>query len=556
MLVCGLKLTHDGGLALIDGDTLVCSIEMEKLDNNPRFQPLDRLELVGELLASAGVGPADVDRFVVDGWTAAPGEDAPVLRVTDAGRPVAVPVAPYHERADAPPLRRYAFEGLPLAGRATPYTSHHHATQHVLGSYCTGPFAERGEPALVLVWDGGMRPRLYRVEPDPFEITPLGPLLPVLGSAFADFAAELPPFRAPDADRARPWRQGMPPHLDVAGKAMAFAALGRDEPDFHPVLDDRLQVASPAYGTAAEAARWIDARRRTLWPGCTDADLIATLQGFLGARLLEALRARIAPLHRDPAAANLCLAGGCFLNIKWNSLLRRSGLFHEVWVPPFPNDSGAALGAALAETVATGRTRLRWDVRSGPALRSTAAVPGRRAEPCDAAGLARYLHRTGEPVVVLRGHAELGPRALGGRSILAPATDPKTKALLNEVKDREDYRPVAPVCREERAPEVFDPGLPDPYMLFDHVVRPRWAERVPAVVHLDGTARLQTVNAAQDPFLHQVLVEYERLSGVPVLCNTSANHKGRGFFPDLRSAAEWDRVDALWGDGLLHRRQT
>jgi carbamoyltransferase len=249
----------------------------------------------------------------------------------------------------------------------------------------------------------------------------------------------------------------------------------------------------------------------------------------------------------------MCLSGGCALNIRWNSLLRESGLFGEVWVPPFAKDSGAAIGTACCEMFRSGRQgALEWDVYLGPALKPAAPPAGWTAAPCDEAGLAELLHTTGEPVVVLNGRAELGPRALGNRSILAPAVEAATKDRLNRAKGRASYRPVAPICLESRAAEVFDPGGRDPYMLFDHRPCARWAGRIPAVVHLDGTARLQTIDSEQNPVVARVLAEYERLSGIPVLCNTSANLRGRGFFPDARSAAEWGGVRYVWSEGRLY----
>ena len=123
--------------------------------------------------------------------------------------------------------------------------------------------------------------------------------------------------------------------------------------------------------------------------------------------------------------------------------------------------------------------------------------------------------------------------------------------VLNRVKDREAYRPVSPICLEADAPRIFDPGTPDPYMLFEHTVRDNWAGRIPAVVHLDGSSRLQTVNCEQNPTIAAVLTEYALRSGVPVLCNTSANLKGRGFFPDVASALRWGRTRYVWSDGTL-----
>ncbi|HEX5741061.1 MAG TPA: carbamoyltransferase C-terminal domain-containing protein [Pilimelia sp.] len=564
MLICGLKLTHDGGLAVVDGDRLLFSTELEKVDGNRRYQPLDRLELVDALLAREGLRIGDIDRYVVDGWFPAPGQDRPRLPLRRHGAPVTLEVAPYAEGDAAPgagPLHRYRFAGLPLADGEVPYHSYHHAAQHVLGAYLTSPFAADGRSALVLVWDGGMVPTLYQVRPDPVRARNLGTLMPVYGSAFADFAAQFEPFRAGDVDSMVDDHL-VPPHLDVAGKAMAFAALGRDEAGFYPVLDAALGRLPLTFDAAAELARQVDAQRDTWWPGCADSDLIATFQGYLGHRLRRSLRARVAALvdagvvaAADGEHCRWCLAGGCALNIKWNSALRAADLGEALWIPPFPNDSGAALGTAAVELSHAGGARLRWTPRSGPRLTREPLPAGWDSRPCDAAGLAALLHEEGEPVVVLHGRAELGPRALGGRSILAPATDPKMKGVLNDVKDREFYRPVAPVCRVERAAEIFDPGCPDPYMLFDHRVRPGWAERIPAVVHLDGTARLQTVHAADDPLLAAVLRAYERRSGVPVLCNTSANARGRGFFPSAAAAARWGRTRYIWSDGLLHTRR-
>jgi carbamoyltransferase len=231
-------------------------------------------------------------------------------------------------------------------------------------------------------------------------------------------------------------------------------------------------------------------------------------------------------------------------------------MFTEVWVPPFPNDAGSAIGTACCAIVGgSGSKALDWDVYAGPSMLPAEPLDGWRGKKVDLGELAGVIHRTGEPVVFLHGRAELGPRALGHRSILAPATIPMMKDRLNKIKDREPYRPVAPVCLEQRAPEIFDPGTPDPYMLFDHDVKDEWRDRVPAICHLDGTARIQTVNSAQCPELVDLLTAYERLSGIPLLCNTSANRKGSGFFPDVRSAMEWGRVPRVWSAGILYEKK-
>jgi carbamoyltransferase len=554
MLICGLKLTHDGTVAVVADGRLLFSVELEKLANNRRYSVLSNLDQVLEILAGQGLDAADIDAFVVDGWQAPDGAPYATLPVTADDTRFELSAAPYHERVSGnAPRHRYRFDGLRLGGQALRYSSYHHATDHLLSAYCTSPFAQRQEDALVLVWDAGMLPHLYHVSGKDAEITAQPPLFPLAGSAFAYLAAQLPPFHRDTTGMNAEDRQRS--HLEVAGKAMAYAGLGRDEPAAYPMFD-RLwdAIGAVTLETPLLLAEQIVRRRDELFPGLSDADLICSYQAYLGEQLLTSMKSRLADNAGEPP--NLCLVGGCALNIKWNSALRRSGLFRDIWVPPFPNDTGVALGAACAELVHTGGTAaLQWDVYAGPQLTTGPVPSGWTASTCDEEALGRLLHDTGEPVVYLTGRAELGPRALGNRSILAAPVRASMKNLLNDIKDRAPYRPVAPVCIEDRAPEIFDPGVPDPYMLFDHRVRPQWTERIPAVMHVDGTARLQTITAAQHPSLVRVLTAYERSSGVPVLCNTSANLKGRGFFPDVASAVRWGGTPYVWSDGVLYRRR-
>jgi len=282
------------------------------------------------------------------------------------------------------------------------------------------------------------------------------------------------------------------------------------------------------------------------------------LEDYLATRVVGALKSEF-----GTGTWHLSFVGGCALNIKWNSRLRQQPEIASMWVPPFPNDSGSALGnAAIGAFRDAGTRRVSWNVRRGPELQAmpedsmeSFAAQGWTRRRCTIEGLARLIHDTGQPVALLQGRAELGPRALGGRSIIATATDPGMKQLLNDLKQREYYRPVAPICLEEFAKDIFMPGTPDPHMLFDHYVRAEWLERIPAVIHLDGTARLQTVPQDADPTIRSVLEAYHKISGIPVLCNTSANLKGCGFFPDVSSALEWGKVRYVWSDGMLYEKQ-
>ncbi|MFF5056673.1 carbamoyltransferase N-terminal domain-containing protein [Micromonospora sp. NPDC000663] len=551
MLVCGIKASHDGGVAVIDGNRLLFSIEMEKLDNGLRYSTLGDLQRVGELLAAEGLDLTDIDQFVVDGWWTGGTENESSVLTSDGGVPFTLPVAPY---LDGPtvrdPLHRHSFSAYDFGAPGTGYASYHHASNHLIGSYCSSPFAARGEDALVLVWDGGMTPRLYHVDAGARSVRPVSALLPLSGNAFADFCSHLEPFQVDTGDVGREER--IRRHLSIAGKAMAYAALGTVHEAAFGVFDSILaDFPAVSIDNAHGLGEKVVANREEVLPGLSNADLIASFQDYLGRRLLHALTTVVR--RRFPGSRlNLALGGGCALNIKWNSALRSTNLFRDVWIPPFPNDAGAAIGTAACEMFARGGDlALDWDVYSGPRLGS--AVPaGWAVERCDERRVAEILHTEGEPIVVLSGRAELGPRALGNRSILAPAADPAMKARLNLVKDRAEYRPVAPICLTSRAAEVFDPGTPDRFMLFEHTLRPGWAERIPAIVHLDGTARLQTIDPGMKSPTGAILAEYERLSGIPVLCNTSANLNGHGFFPDVASAASWGLTRHVWADGLLY----
>ena len=128
---------------------------------------------------------------------------------------------------------------------------------------------------------------------------------------------------------------------------------------------------------------------------------------------------------------------------------------------------------------------------------------------------------------------------MGHRSLLADPRKPANLDRLNDVKGREQFRPIAPMVLDERAPEIFDGGpIPSPYMLFTHRVRGDWAERIPAVVHVDGTARIQTINRREEPLVARMLDVFERRTGVPVVVNTSFNTAGRPMVDDPRDALE------------------
>ncbi len=241
-------------------------------------------------------------------------------------------------------------------------------------------------------------------------------------------------------------------------------------------------------------------------------------------------------LRRETGEKHLCMAGGVALNCSMNGRLRRESEFEDIFVQPAAGDDGIAIGAAL---------QLHYGFTQGPRCAPmTHAFLGpefsdaeiRRAleaaklpyEECDyIEGRVAHLLAEGKIVGWFQGRMEFGPRALGGRSILADPTRADMKDLLNRhVKHREDFRPFAPSVLAEHAEEYFEGCAHSPFMLFVHRVRPEKRAMVPAITHIDGTARVQTVCKDTHPRYYKMIRAFEKLRQVPMVLNTSFNVMG------------------------------
>jgi carbamoyltransferase len=558
MIVCGIKLTHDAAVAVIEDGRLRFCVEVEKLNNNKRYSEIGDISRVAEILAMFGLSPRDIDRYVLDGWhgKGAYWRGEAVLFERSHGREITLPVASYNEESIKENVleRRYFAGGLPFREEVYDYASYMHVAGHIMGAYCASPFAQASEPAYVLSWDGGQYPRLYFVNPARRSVINKGRLFCLLGTIYSIMGHYFGPYQRTAEqlaeERAKQTLEGYFGGYSIAGKLMSYIALGAVQAELLaelPVIYERNFEVGNTFEHRFENA----ISEHITGRGYSDADVLLTQHVYLERLLVNSLKAKVKKDGLPPQ--NFCFTGGSALNIKWNSAIRSSGLFRATWVPPFPNDSGSAVGTASCEMLTSGGpTALEWSVYSGPLIDAGAPVPGWTERPCDLAELARMLATEGEPVVFLNGPAELGPRALGNRSILAPATRAEMKEILNRIKKREDFRPVAPICLQEHAPQIFDPGTHDPYMLFDHHVREEWKRRVPAICHLDGTARLQTINAQENEVVYRLIDEYYRLTGIPLLCNTSANLNGSGFFPNVESALRWAGVNYVYCAGTLY----
>lgn len=252
--------------------------------------------------------------------------------------------------------------------------------------------------------------------------------------------------------------------------------------------------------------------------------------------------------QKETGEENLCLAGGVALNCVLNAVIRDYSNFKNIWVQPASGDSGTALGAALwisAQSMQTDEKPFTMDhCYWGPEYSDEEVekflkwtkVPYRKLN--NVAKETAKILAEDKIIGWFQGRMEFGPRALGSRSILASPVHAEMQAKLNDIKDREDFRPVAPVVLEEDAPQWFENAHQSPFMLFVYCVRSDKADKIPAVRHVDGTARIQTINKQQHPLYHQLLKEFKELTGVPVLVNTSFNTRGEPIVCTPRDAIE------------------
>ena len=271
------------------------------------------------------------------------------------------------------------------------------------------------------------------------------------------------------------------------------------------------------------------------------ADLACSVQLVLEEVLLDL----VAWLRDRVDTDRLCLAGGVALNCVANTRIHAESGFDEIWVQPAAGDSGTALGAALAVAAELGdrvapmpsaQLGREWTDRQIADALDTAGV--RYERPADLAATVGDALADNLLVGWFQGRAEFGPRALGGRSLLVDPRRVENLERLNAVKGREQFRPVAPMVLAERAAEIFSRGpLPSPYMLFVHDVAEQWRDRIPAVTHVDGTARIQTVERDQKP-LYDAISRFADRTGVPVIVNTSFNTAGRPMVDSPRDALE------------------
>ncbi|MCT9812852.1 proline dehydrogenase [Acidovorax sp. Be4] len=433
-------------------------------------------------------------------------------------------------------INRGSHHEATLAGKPIFYFSSSHERSHLLCAYGLSPF-KQGNPCYALVWEGYIG-SIYFINEN-IEIMKLREVLLNPGHRYAFLYALADPSFSMYRGAIR---------LSDAGKLMAISAFstGKSVPKEGRDLIDRIldpQVKAKNFSKE-------DFKSYSYYNcGITHPDF-ADLAKLLADRIYQTFEnaARSVITKKYP----LLISGGCGLNCEWNSKWISSGLFSDVFIPPCTNDSGSAIGTAVdAMLELTGRAKVRWNVYSGE--NPTADInnfPGFIEYDYDPAHVASLLMK-GNVFGWMRGRYEIGPRSLGARSILASPVSPGMLNRLNSIKNREFFRPIAPVCLEEDMEYYFYPSTPSPYMLeFRKVISPS----IPAVTHIDGSSRPQSISNYQNPVLHQLLLKFKEISGISVLCNTSLNFNGNGFLNKLSDLYKFSLEKNL--DGFVFENRT
>ncbi len=540
MIVLGINAVfHDSSAALVVDGTIVAAAEEERFNRRKHGKdcvPFSTWELpvlsARWCLAHAGLQPSDVDvvAYSYDPSLAAAG-DADVTR------------------SDWEPLRtlyaqrlpRFLQAAIPGIERArVEYVAHHVA--HAASAYLGGPLGD----CAVIVADGRGERASYlsgTVRDGDLQTLAVQPLPSSLGLLYEELTMHLGFHRSSDEYKVMGLAgYGKPAFLDGFRRAIRVREDGGFDTD--PVDFTRFAPKR------CDDGEFIGAH----------ADLAASVQARLEEVLLELARG----LHAKTGDRHLAMAGGVALNCVANARLAREGPFERIWVQPAAGDAGTSLGAALfaahqngdrTQPMTTAALGREWN-EDQLARRLDGAHIEYERPPDIAQSVARILADDGV-VGWFQGRSEFGPRALGHRSLLANPKYPQNLERLNSIKGREQFRPLAPMVLQERASEIFEGQLPSPYMLFTHRVKPQWRDAIAAAVHVDGTARVQTVDAGDEPLVARMLREFDRLTGTPVVINTSFNTAGRPMVDDPRDALECfgsAPVDALAIGPFLLRR--
>lgn len=532
MLVLGLHNMHDAAAAVVEGGRILAAAEEERFLRRKHVTALP-VRAVRACLKEAGVAWRDLDYVAVPWkyWQIGRRARLALGSMARSRDLCGVKARRSAERAkewlELLCLSRLLRRALGDGGPRPVFLDHH--LSHAASTFLVSPF----ERAAILVVDGASEGHTTLLATgEGIEIAPLMrvPLPHSLGQFYAAMTAYL--GFTPDQDEyvvmglaayGEPRYASWLRERVLTCRPQGLFHLNTDLLDFHLA---RVGIYSPELLHMLGPSRHPEEE-----PTQRHRDIAASVQLVLEETLLHVGR----ELRRRTELDDLCLAGGVAFNCVANRRLRDELGFRRVFVQPAAGDAGAALGAALWLAARRSDEPRRWEMRSafyGPgyseqACRDALERHGLAFERLPDEALCTRVASSlakGQLVFWFQGRMEWGPRALGNRSLLADPRREDMRALINnKVKHRHPFRPFAPAVLEERASEFFDLPGPSPFMQFVAATRPSAKGIIPAVTHVDGTARIQTVDRDANPKFRRLLEAFDRLTSVPLLLNTSFN---------------------------------
>lgn len=529
MIILGVNyFYHDTSACIVRDGELVVACEEERFLRQKHTWQFPH-QAIAQCLAAANIGPDEVDHVAV---SIDPRKDW--LRKVAFGLTLGTKVAPFvkHEVWRAWNRQRefasWFRQTWPGARRPRLHRVGHHLA-HIAGSFFVSPY----ERAALLSMDGsGEWSTTWLGETDGRTFTCFSEsMFPNSLGSFYEAATEFCGFQ-PNYDEGK--TMGLAPFGDPARFSEAMGRMVQIDADGR-VHVDLSYFAYQNWGARRCGARYLAAFGAPRRGGPLEPhhkDVAAAAQKVLEDRVLEMCRV----LERRSGADVLVIAGGVALNSVMNGRILRDTRFKDLYVMPAAGDSGTCIGAAyyVWNGVLQQEKRfphmnpfvgLEYANEEIETLLKASKISYRRS--ADVCGETARLLRDGRIVGWFQGRMEIGPRALGNRSILADPTVPCMKDKLNaEVKHREAFRPFAPSATVERRREFFDIDVEAPFMLKVCPVRPEVRQSLPAITHVDGSARLQTVRRDVNPRYYDLIEAFGRLSGIPVVLNTSFNVMG------------------------------
>ncbi len=482
---------HDGAIAYLKDSQLIFSIEAEKNSNwrhspissRDVFDVLRKIDEIPDVICTGGWWPRDHHEYL----------HGPHVQYRGVSK------------------KDIIIDQQRLLGKSVLYFSSSHERSHLLCAFGMSRLP-KGTPCYALVWEGEIG-AFYEIDSD-LNITLLADVLNQVGNRFALLYGLADPTFPKD---------GAFPRVEDPGKLMALASFSNrniPSPEETKLLDFLLN------GPRRPLSDYRDLKNSKHYNVGLDDSEFRNLAGIYSEKIFDIFY-QFAKTNLKKGLP-LLIVGGCGLNCDWNTKWKETNLFAEIFVPPVANDSGSAIGTAIdAQFHLTGNPKIDWDVYSGLDFDKNGSFEAEQYDICEADNeMIADMLANNLILGWVNGKYEIGPRALSNRSILAAPFSVNTRIRLNEIKQREQFRPIAPVCLEEDAAKWFGCEYPSPYMLYTFSAK---TDVLAAVTHVNKTARIQTVSYSSNQSMFDLLIAFKARTGYGVLCNTSLNFNGRGF---------------------------